>query len=163
MFVKTHTPVLWTTQSPAHWLALVAVVVVFFPFEWPVTVWPAYALVFDWVFATALAHAIGHTIVFLLAGLLVLNSMPRLRQYPLFYFVMMVLGSLGEEFLKLFVLNRWLAPLVSDVRSLSFDTLGFVLAYLLLWGWWWFRNARSGRRARKRRPRPAYFHSRLIQ
>jgi hypothetical protein len=152
MFVKIHTPVLWAIQSPAHWLTLTAAVVVFFPFEWPVTVWPAYALVFDCVFATALAHVIGHTIVFLLAGLLVLNSIPRLRQYPLFYFVMMVLGSLGEEFLKLFVLNRWLAPLVSDVRSLSFDTLGFVLAYLLIWGWGRFRNARSVRKQEKDGP-----------
>jgi hypothetical protein len=142
MFVKTHTRVMRAIHSPVCWLALAAVVLVLFPFEWPITVWPAYALAFDSVFATALAHAIGHTTIFLLAGLLALNLVPRLRRYPLLYLLIMVLGSLAEEFLKLFALNRWQTPIIGDVRSLSFDTLGFVLAYLLVWVWCRLRNVR---------------------
>ncbi len=133
--MKNHGRFMGGSKSSFLWLALFAAVLVLFPFEWLSDVWPAYALVFDRVFATALAHEIGHATIFLLAGLLLLRSMPRLRRYPLFYMVILVLGALGEELLQALSLNRWQPSDVIDWRAFGFDTLGFVLAYLLVWLW----------------------------
>src|SRR5260370_41497471 len=95
--MKTYKRVLQIIRSRFLWLALVATVLVLFPFDWLSDVWPAYALVFDRVFATVLAHEIGHATLFLLAGLLVLCSLARLRRHPFLYTLIMVLGALGEE------------------------------------------------------------------
>lgn len=136
--MKTHTRFMQVIQSRFLWLALVAAILVLFPFDWLSDVWPAYALVFDRVFATVLAHEVGHATLFLLAGLLVLGSMPRLRRHPLLYTLIMVLGALGEESFQ--ALSRWKTPNFGDGRDLSLDALGFVLAYLLVWGWWRLRD-----------------------
>jgi hypothetical protein len=141
--VKNHVRFMGATRLSFLWFVLFAAVLVLFPFEWLSDVWPAYALVFDRVFATALAHEIGHATIFLLAGLLVLCSMPRLRRYPLFYTVILVLGALGEELLQALSLNRWQPPNVVDGRAFGFDTLGFVLAYLLVWVWWRLRSTQK--------------------
>jgi hypothetical protein len=107
--------------------ALLAALLVLFPFDWLDDVWPPYAWVFDRVFATALAHEVGHATLFLLAGLLLLLSFPRLRHRPALYLVMMALGAVSEEALQdLFKLSL---PSIWDGRDLLFDLTGFVLAY----------------------------------
>jgi hypothetical protein len=134
--MKHHERLKGTLQSRFLWFVLLAALLVLFPFEWLSNIWPVYALVFDRVFATALAHEIGHATIFLLAGLLILCSLPRLRRYPLFYTVILVLGALGEEALQALSLNRWQPSNIVDGRAFGFDTLGFVLAYLLVGVWW---------------------------
>lgn len=142
--MKTHSRVLQVFQSPYFWLALLAAVLVLFPFDWLSDVWPVYALVFDRVFATVLAHEIGHATLFLLAGLLVHCAIPRLRRHALLYTLIMILGSLGEESFQ--ALSRWRMPNFGDGRDLGFDALGFVLAYLLAWLWWRLRDAQPDRK-----------------
>lgn len=139
--MKNHEQWMRVSGLRVLWLALPAAVLVFFPFEWLSNIWPAYARVFDRVFATMLAHEIGHATVFFLAGLLVLASIPRLRRYPLLYAAMMVLGLLGEELLQALSLNRWQLASLIDGHAFSFDTLGLVLAYLFVWIWQQARNA----------------------
>ncbi|MGH2478424.1 MAG: hypothetical protein ACRDHW_02040 [Ktedonobacteraceae bacterium] len=139
--MKNHTHVLRIIQSRYLWLALLAAVLVLFPFDWLSDVWPAYALVFERVFATVLAHEIGHTSIFLLAGLLILCAIPQLRRHPLLYALIMALGALGEESFQ--ALSRWRVPNFGDGRDLGFDALGFVLAYLLVWAWWRIKNSRE--------------------
>jgi hypothetical protein len=127
-------------QSRFLWLALLAALVVLFPFDWLSKVWPAFGSLFDRIFVSAREHEIGHTTLFLLAGLLVLCSLPQLRRYPLFYILIMILGEVGEEFLQ--ALSKWQVPNIWDGRDLGFDALGFVLAYLLVWVWWRLRDAK---------------------
>src|SRR5258708_39176151 len=86
----------------------------------------------------------GDATLFWLASLLVLCSMPQLRRHPLLYTLIIVLEALGEEFLQ--ALSRWQTPNFGDGRDLSVDALGFVLAYLLVWIWWWLRDARPERK-----------------
>jgi hypothetical protein len=116
--------------------ALLAASLVLFPFDWLGDVWPAYALVFDRVFATALAHEVGHTTLFFIAGLLILLSFPRLRRRPALYLVIMALGAVSEEALQdLFKLSL---PSIWDGRDLLLDLTGFVVAYAVMracsWG-----------------------------
>ena len=131
--MKNHAQCVKATRWPALWFVLLAAILVFFPFEWLSKIWPAYALVFDQVFATLPAHEIGHATVFLLAGLLVLFSIPRLRRYPLLYAALMVMGLLGEELLQALSLQRWQLSSLIDGHAFVFDTLGLVLAYLFVW------------------------------
>lgn len=126
------------------WFALLAAVLVLFPFDWLSEVWPAFGSIFDRVFVSAREHEIGHTTVFLLAGVLVLCAVPRLRRHPLWYVLILALGAIGEEAFQ--ALSEWHMPNFGDGRDLSFDALGFALAYVLIWVWWWFTEARRSRK-----------------
>jgi hypothetical protein len=117
---------------------LLAAGLVLFPFDWLGDVWPAYALVFDRVFATALAHEVGHATLFLIAGLLLLLSFPALRRRPALYLVIMGLGAVSEEALQdLFKLNM---PSLWDGRDLLLDLTGFVLTYAGMYAVFWGRG-----------------------
>lgn len=146
LFVKHQKRLRGTHSLRFLWFVLLAAALVLFPFEWLSSIWPVSALVFDRVFATALAHEIGHATIFLLASLFVLCSVPRLRRNPLFSSVILVLGALAEELLQALSLNRWQPSSIIDERAFCFDTLGFVLAYLLVGLWWRLRNRRELRR-----------------
>jgi hypothetical protein len=111
--------------------ALVAGALVLFPFDWLADVWPAYAQLFDVIFATALAHHIGHTTIFFLSGLLALFALPALRPHPWFYLAVMAFGALGEEVLQ--SLSKHQLPTLGDGRDLLFDLIGFAAAYAVVW------------------------------
>jgi hypothetical protein len=115
-----------------------ALVLVLFPFDWLATVWPAYHVVFARVFATALAHHIGHAAVFCSAGLLLLNVWPALRARPWPYAGLMVGGALAQEALQ--SLFKHDPPNLGDGRDVLFDLLGVALAFLLVWVWGWARR-----------------------
>lgn len=123
------------------WLAPLAALLVLFPFDWLSEVWPAFGHLFDQIFVSEREHALGHATLFTLAGLLVLGSMPRLRKKPVLYTLIMVVGALGEEFFQ--ALSKWQMPNLGDGRDLGFDALGFALAYLLVWVWWWLAQMRA--------------------
>lgn len=107
-----------------------AAVLVMFPFDWLGDVWPAYASVFDVVFATALSHMIGHATLFFLCGCLLLIALPALRAHPLRYLGVMLIGALAQEAIQsLFKLRL---PTVWDSRDLLLDLTGIVAAYLAL-------------------------------
>lgn len=107
-----------------------AAVLVLFPFDWLGNVWPAYASVFDVVFATSLAHMIGHATLFFLCGCLLLVALPGLRAHPRRYVVLMLIGALAQEGIQsLFKLHL---PTVWDGRDLLLDLIGIVAAYVAM-------------------------------
>src|SRR5579871_4918764 len=109
------------------WPLLAALAVTLFPFDWLEEVWPAYARVFDVVFATALSHEIGHATIFLLAGLFVLLSVPLLQRRLLPYMgMMLVIGIMQEAVQALF---KWQPPGIWSGRDLFFDLTGSTLAF----------------------------------
>ncbi len=111
-------------------MIVAAAVLVLFPFDWLGNVWPAYASVFDVVFATSLAHLIGHATLFFLCGCLILIALPTLRAHPARYLAVMLIGALAQEGIQnLFKLQL---PTVWDGRDLLLDLTGIVAAYLAL-------------------------------
>ncbi|HLZ61411.1 MAG TPA: hypothetical protein VKR06_31065 [Ktedonosporobacter sp.] len=120
------------------WPLLGAAVLVLFPFDWLGEVWPAYGQLFDIVFATALAHHIGHATIFFIAAVLILYAFPALLARPLLYLLLLLLGALAEEALQsLFKLQL---PNWGDGRDLMYDFIGIVLAYAILRLWSWARH-----------------------
>lgn len=121
---------------------LLAAGLVLFPFDWLGQVWPAYALVFDHVFATALAHEVGHVTLFFLASLLILLSFPRLRRHPALSLVIMALGALSQETLQ--DLFKGSLPSIWDGRDLLLDLTGCVAAFAVMracsWGRAWLEK-----------------------
>jgi hypothetical protein len=108
-------------------LVLIAGVLVLFPFDWLEEVWPAYGWVFDIVFATALAHLIGHATLFFLAGLLVLAALPPLRRRQWVYLGIMLAGAVAQEAIQ--SLAKLQLPTLWDGRDLLLDLAGFLAAY----------------------------------
>ena len=123
---------LWPGVQVYLWPLLVVLAVTLFPFDSLGKVWPAYARVFDVVFASELAHEIGHTTIFLLAGLFVLLSVPLLQRRPLLYGGVMLAVGVGQETLQ--ALFKWHLPSLWSGRDLLFDLTGSALALLFLWG-----------------------------
>ena len=115
------------------WPLVVGLAVVLFPFDWLGEAWPAFGAVFDKVFVTARDHAIGHTTLFFLLGMLGLLSLVRLRLHPLMYLGLLVPIALGQEALQNIFKQE--APRIGDGRDLFFDLLGWGLAVGLVWLW----------------------------
>ena len=106
---------------------MAAAVLVLFPFDWLGNVWPWYAQIFDVVFATALAHMIGHATIFFIASVLVLYSFPVLRYRSVLYLAIMLLGAVGEEALQ--SLFKFVLPTMWDGRDLLLDSVGIIVGY----------------------------------
>lgn len=133
-------------RTRVNWWPLVAgAAVVLFPFDWLSEAWPAFGAVFDRVFVTARDHAIGHTTLFFLLGILALLSLARLRLHPLIYSGLLVPMALGQEALQSVFKQE--APRIGDARDLFFDLLGWSLALGLIGLWYAVRGsgARSAR------------------
>ncbi len=113
------------------WPALVALGILWFPFDWLSTVWPPFGVPFRMVFHSAHDHFIGHTIFFLIVGALILAYAPPLRRRPLWYLVGLVLAALIQEAIQ--ALFRGQAPTFTDFNAFSGDALGGVSAFAL-WG-----------------------------
>lgn len=131
----------WAVRLRIGVVVAAAGVLVLFPFDWLEQVWPAYGRVFDVVFATALAHHIGHATIFFIAGLLALAAFPALRARPLGYLGVMALGALGEEALQ--SLFKGQLPTLGDGRDLLFDLAGFTAAYLVMRAWPFLSHRRA--------------------
>ena len=111
------------------WPALVALGILWFPFDWLSTVWPPFGVPFRMVFHSAHDHFIGHTVFFLIVGLLILAYLPPLRRRPLWYPLGLVLAALVQEAIQ--ALFRGQAPTFTDYNAFSGDALGGVSAFAL--------------------------------
>ncbi|HEU0026873.1 MAG TPA: hypothetical protein VFQ25_07125 [Ktedonobacterales bacterium] len=111
------------------WPALVALGALWFPFDWLSVVWPPFGVPFRMVFHSAHDHFIGHTVFFLIVGLL-LAYLPPVRRRPLWYLLGLALAALIQEAIQ--ALFRGQAPTFTDFNAFSGDALGGVGA-LALW------------------------------
>ena len=108
-----------------------ALALTLFPFDWLATIWPAYAVLFDRVFASAASHHIGHSVLFCVVGLAILVVVPALRTRPWQYAVLVVCGALGQEAIQALAKRQW--PHWGDARDIGFDLLGLALAFVATW------------------------------
>jgi hypothetical protein len=114
---------------------IVGLVLVLFPFGWLGEVWRPFGQIVDNLFSTVWAHAIGHTSLFCLLGLLALTMFPALRRHPLRYLVLLLLAGVGQEAFQLLYKGRLL--LFDDMRDLVTDLFGLLLAFAIVWVWGW--------------------------
>jgi hypothetical protein len=114
------------------WPILALLAILWFPFDWLSTVWPAFGVPFRRVFRDAHDHFIGHTVFFLTVGLLVLAYIPPLRRKPLWYFPGLVAAALVQETIQAFF--RGQTPTYTDYNAFKGDALGGTLAFALWLG-----------------------------
>jgi hypothetical protein len=111
------------------WPILVLLGILWFPFDWLSTVWPAFGTVFQQVFRTTHDHLVGHTIFFLVVGLLILGYVPALRRRPFWYLVGLVLAALMQEAIQAVFAGR--LPTFSDTNAFTGDALGGISAFVI--------------------------------
>ena len=111
-------------------LAVVALLaILWFPFDWLSTVWPAFGVPFRDVFHNAHDHFIGHTVFFFLVGFFALALLPALRRRPQWYFPGLVAAALVQETIQ--ALFRGEAPTFTDFNAFKGDALCGVSAFAL--------------------------------
>lgn len=137
-------PGVWRTIITRIWLLAIGAVLVLFPFDWLGNIWPAYQQVFERVFVGAREHHIGHSTLFFIVGLMILLSFPVLRTRPIMYFGLMLLAAISQELVQ--DLFKFVMPDLTDGLDLLFDTLGFTVAYLAVWGWHIIRSWKKRRK-----------------
>lgn len=115
------------------WPVLLLLGILWFPFDWLSGVWPAFGAPFRMIFRNAHDHFVGHTIFFLIAGLLLLTYAPALRR-PYWYFPALALAALAQETIQ--ALFRGDAPAYTDINAFAGDALGSFSAFAL-----WFAVA----------------------
>ncbi len=111
------------------WPALALLAFLWFPFDWLSEIWPAFGVPFRMVFHNAHDHFVGHTVFFLIAGLLLLSLVPALRRKPQWYFPGLVLAALMQETIQALV--RGQLPAFTDVNAFKGDALGGTVAFAL--------------------------------
>lgn len=125
-------PGLALTGLRVGWPVLALLAILWFPFDWLSTVWPAFGGPFRRVFRDAHDHFVGHTVFFLLVGLLVLLYIPPLRRKPLVYLAGLALAALVQETIQAFF--RGQTPTYTDVNAFKGDALGGALAFIIWLG-----------------------------
>lgn len=106
---------------------------VLFPFYWLSKAWIPFGYIFSLIFATPQAYIAGHIVLFCLAGLIMLLTMPALRKHIHLYILSLMLGAFGEEIIQILVNAH--PGLHKDARNLLLDLSGILLAYVLLRLW----------------------------
>lgn len=119
-------------------LALLAAAL--FPFGWLGRVWPAFGAWLDQIFATTLDHAIGHGLIFMTLGLLLLLAFPALLARPARYAALLLLVAVGQEAFQLLYKQRPFNR--NDLFDLLIDVAAFTLAFGLARLWVWRRARR---------------------
>jgi len=130
------------------WPALALLAFLWFPFDWLSEAWPAFGVPFRQVFRNAHDHFIGHTIFFLVIGLLILSIVPALRYKPQWYFLGLVVAALVQETIQ--ALFRGQLPTFTDFNAFKGDALGGATAFALSLALLLFQRARA--RAAASRP-----------
>jgi len=126
------------------WPVLVLLGILWFPFDWLSEVWPAFSVPFHRVFRTAHDHFIGHTLFFLIVGVLILVRVPALRRRPQWYVPSLVLAALVQETIQ--ALFRGETPTFTDGNAFKGDALGGMSAFALWFAITTVQHVRQDRR-----------------
>lgn len=104
-----------------------------FPYGWLARLWPPFGLFVDWLFATEMAHHIGHSLIFVTLGWFLLTVFPTLRgRFPLYLSLIGFLG-LSQELLQLWYKQRPLG--VNDGKDLLVDVAAATLFFFTYQQW----------------------------
>lgn len=120
---------------------LAALALTLFPFGWLAEVWPPFERLLDTIGTTVLHHAVGHIAIFVTLGTVVLLLFPALRNHFWRYTALMLLAAVAQESFQLLYKQR--ALVFDDFRDLVTDSVGFVVAFIVVRLWSRRRNLRS--------------------
>lgn len=81
------------------------------------------------LFKNAHDHFIGHAILFLIAGSLILKYLPFFRHRPYWYFLALIVAALIQETIQAFF--RGQLPIFNDFNAFKGDALGGLSAFAL--------------------------------
>lgn len=101
-----------------------------FPFDWLSEVWSPFGNPFRVVFHDARSHFYGHTVLFLVTGIVVLIRLPVLARKPVFYIGAMVAAALVQEAIQALFRNE--IPRFNDFNAFRGDALGSFCAFMLV-------------------------------
>jgi hypothetical protein len=125
------------------WPVLALLAFLWFPFDWLSTVWPTYGNVFNMIFRSDREHFIGHTLLFLLVGSLILAYVPPLRYKFHWYLVGLVLVALTQEAIQ--AIFRGQIPTFTDTNAFKGDALGGISAFVIWTAIIYIRQVRHNR------------------
>jgi hypothetical protein len=108
---------------------VVLLAILWFPFDWLSTVWPAFGVPFRNVFRTAHDHFVGHAVFFFMVGFLAMAVVPTWRRRPERYFSGLVFAALIQETIQ--ALFRGQLPAYTDTTAFLGDALGGTSAFVL--------------------------------
>ena len=108
----------------------VVLLLALFPVGWLGEIWLPANLLASWLFDSVEAHAVGHTLVFLVVGGTALTVFPPLASKPGRYLAIMLLMGVAQECFQLLYKQRPIA--FDDVRDLGPDMLGAVVALVVV-------------------------------
>ncbi|MCA9975401.1 MAG: hypothetical protein KC413_06610 [Anaerolineales bacterium] len=118
-------------DNKLNWLAIGAVTLVglaLFPYGWLAERWWLFGHVADFIFATELAHVVGHLVLFAMMGTAVLTTLPRLQRQPRLYFALILGLGLVQEVLQLVSFKK--RPFAAnELLDIIVDLLGAFIAY----------------------------------
>lgn len=115
------------------WFVVTAIFIVTFvllPYGWLAERWETADFIVNKIFASQEAHLLGHTLLFGLAGLLLLTAVPRLEAHPLIYIGIIILLGSGQEILQLLSFKQ--RPFIfGDLFDVVVDVGAAVLVFML--------------------------------
>ena len=118
-------------RSKINWLLASLLLFIFlalFPYGWLAERWWLFGWVTDFIFATELAHVVGHLILFAAVGTAVLHTFPRLQRYPRLYLTLIFWLGLAQEILQLVSFKQ--RPFAAnELLDIGVDLLGAFIAY----------------------------------
>ena len=118
-------------RSKINWLLASLLLFIFlalFPYGWLAERWWFFGWVTDFIFATELAHIVGHLILFAAVGTAVLHTFPRLQCHPRLYLTLIFWLGLAQEILQLVSFKQ--RPFAAnELLDIGVDLLGAFIAY----------------------------------
>ena len=118
-------------DNKLNWVAIGAALLVglaLFPYGWLAERWRLFGWVTDLIFATELAHIIGHLILYAAVGTAVLHTLPRLQRHPHLYFTLIFWLGLAQEILQLVSFKQ--RPFAAnELLDITVDLLGAFIAF----------------------------------
>ena len=95
--------------------------------EW----FPAFSYLVDVLFSSQLAHFVGHMGIFVVMGTAVLLALPKLQQKPRYYFLLMSVLAILQEFLQIITFKH--RPINgSDVFDFVTDVTAATITYCVI-------------------------------
>ncbi|MCL4871022.1 MAG: hypothetical protein KJ063_18845 [Anaerolineae bacterium] len=116
-------------RRPNLFIFLIFLALALFPYGWLARLWPPFGLFVDWLFATEMAHHIGHSVVFATLGWFLLTVFPALRERFGLYIILIGVMGASQELLQLWYKQRPLG--INDGKDLLVDVAAAAIFFLL--------------------------------
>ena len=105
------------------------VVLALIPYGWLAELWPWFAQIATFLFATEAAHAVGHALIFACVGTAMLAVFPALRRQPWRYLALILVVATTQESLQLLYKGRGVVR--NDLTDIGTDLVAAGVMFAL--------------------------------